>query len=46
MQLDMHMQMLVDNAAVKAIVVTSSYNPDEGYVVFTDVATLSNQSEN
>ena len=45
MQLDR--QMLVDNAAVKAIIVTSSYNPDEGYyVVFTDAATLSNQPEN
>lgn len=44
MQLDR--QMLVDNAAVKAIIVTLSYNPDEGYVVVTDAATLSNQSEN
>jgi len=42
MQLDR--QMLVDRAAVKAIIVTSSHNPDKGDIVFTDIAALNNQN--
>ena len=42
MQLDR--QMLVDIPAVNAIIVTSSHNPDKGYIVFTDIATLNNQN--
>lgn len=37
-------QMLVDRAAVKAIIVTSTHNPDKGDIVFTDIAALNNQN--
>ncbi len=42
MQLDR--QMLVDIPAVNAIIVTSSHNPDKGYIVFSDIVALNKQN--